>query len=96
VTDAGDDVIDRVGNRSLVLFDRGDEVTIQAGNDGVRFLLVSGKPLEEPVAWRGPIVMNTREELQQAYAELTELVVRDGHISTRNAARSFRYKALIS
>ena len=96
MTDAGDDVIDRVGNRSLVLFDRGDEVTIQAGNDGVRFLLVSGKPLEEPVAWRGPIVMNTREELQQAYAELTELVVRDGHISTRNAARAFRYKARIS
>ena len=50
----------------------GDEVTVQAGEDGIRFLLVSGKPLEEPVAWRGPIVMNTREELQQAYAELRE------------------------
>jgi len=59
-----------VGNRSLVLFDRGDEVTVQAGEDGIRFLLVSGKPLQEPVAWAGPIVMNTREELQQAYAEL--------------------------
>jgi redox-sensitive bicupin YhaK (pirin superfamily) len=53
-----------------VLFDRGDEVVVQAGDEGIRFLLVSGKPLEEPVAWAGPIVMNTREELRQAYAEL--------------------------
>jgi hypothetical protein len=59
-------------NRSLVLFDRGDEVTVQAGDDGIRFLLVSGKPLEEPVAWYGPIVMNTQEQLQQAFAELQE------------------------
>jgi redox-sensitive bicupin YhaK (pirin superfamily) len=43
---------------------------VQAGDQGVRFLLVSGKPLEEPVAWQGPIVMNTPEELRQAYAEL--------------------------
>jgi redox-sensitive bicupin YhaK (pirin superfamily) len=57
-------------NRSLVLFDRGDELTVQAGNDGIRFLLVSGKPLEEPVAWYGPIVMNTQEQLQQAFQEL--------------------------
>ncbi len=57
-------------NRSLILFDRGDEVTVQAGDTGVRFLLVSGKPLEEPVAWRGPIVMNTQEQLRQAFAEL--------------------------
>jgi redox-sensitive bicupin YhaK (pirin superfamily) len=62
--------LDETGNRSLVLFDRGDEVTVQAGSSGIRFLLVSGKPLAEPVAWRGPIVMNTDEELQQAYAEL--------------------------
>src|SRR5205807_2737889 len=48
-------------NRSLVLFDRGDELEVQAGEDGIRFLLVSGKPLEEPVAWYGPIVMNTQE-----------------------------------
>jgi hypothetical protein len=60
------------GNRSLVLFDRGDEIVVQAGEQGIRFLLVSGKPIEEPVAWYGPIVMNTREELQQAYAELRE------------------------
>jgi redox-sensitive bicupin YhaK (pirin superfamily) len=58
------------GNRSLVLFDNGDEVVVQAGPEGVRFLLVSGKPLEEPVAWAGPIVMNTRAELRQAFEEL--------------------------
>ena len=57
-------------NRSLVLFGGGDEVRIQAGEEGIRFLLVSGRPLQEPVAWRGPIVMNTREELEQAYREL--------------------------
>ena len=59
-------------NRSFVLFDSGDEVVVQAGDQGLRFLLVSGKPLEEPVAWYGPIVMNTREQLQQAIAELRE------------------------
>ncbi len=57
-------------NRSLVLFDSGDDVTVQAGEDGIAFLLVSGKPLVEPVAWYGPIVMNTQEELRQAFAEL--------------------------
>ena len=62
--------LDETGNRSLVLFDRGDEVTVRAGDAGIRFLLVSGRPLEEPVAWRGPIVMNTEEELREAYAEL--------------------------
>jgi quercetin 2,3-dioxygenase len=61
---------DFVGNRSLVLFDSGDEVSVQAGDQGIRFLLVSGTPIEEPVAWYGPIVMNTRAELQQAYDEL--------------------------
>jgi redox-sensitive bicupin YhaK (pirin superfamily) len=59
-------------NRSLVLFDRGDEVEVQAGDDGIRFLLVSGKPLEEPVAWYGPIVMNTQEQLRAAFEELQE------------------------
>ena len=58
------------GNRSLVLFDRGDEVVVEAGEHGIRFLLVSGRPLREPVAWYGPIVMNTRDELQQALTEL--------------------------
>jgi redox-sensitive bicupin YhaK (pirin superfamily) len=57
-------------NHSLVLFDRGDEIVVQAGPEGIRFLLVSGQPLEEPVAWHGPIVMNTQEELRQAVAEL--------------------------
>ena len=59
-------------NRSLVIFDRGDEVEVQAGPDGIRFLLVSGKPLGEPVAWYGPIVMNTQEQLRQAFDELQE------------------------
>jgi quercetin 2,3-dioxygenase len=63
-------VREHTGNRSLVLFDRGDDVTVEAGDDGIRFLLVSGKPLQEPVAWYGPIVMNTRAELQQAVTEL--------------------------
>jgi redox-sensitive bicupin YhaK (pirin superfamily) len=59
-------------DRSLVVFDRGDEVTVQAGDEGIRFLLVSGKPLEEPVAWYGPIVMNTEAELRQAFQEFRE------------------------
>jgi hypothetical protein len=60
------------GNRSLVQFDRGDEVTVEAGPEGIRFLLVSGKPIEEPVAWYGPIVMNTKAELRQAIQDLDE------------------------
>jgi redox-sensitive bicupin YhaK (pirin superfamily) len=70
---------EQTGNRSLVLFDNGDEVTVEAGEEGVRFLLVSGKPIAEPVAWYGPIVMNTQAELQQAVAEL-----RDGTFIRRN------------
>ncbi len=58
--------------RSLVLFDRGDEIRIRAGEEGMRFLLVSGQPLKEPVAWYGPIVMNTKEELEQAYDEFNK------------------------
>jgi redox-sensitive bicupin YhaK (pirin superfamily) len=57
-------------NRSLVLFDSGDEIVIRSGKAGIRFLLVSGKPLQEPVAWYGPIVMNTQEQLRQAFEEL--------------------------
>jgi redox-sensitive bicupin YhaK (pirin superfamily) len=57
-------------NRSLVLFDTGDDVAVQAGDEGIRFLLVSGKPFHEPVAWYGPIVMNTQQELRQAFEEL--------------------------
>lgn len=59
-------------NHSLVLFDRGDEIVVQAGDEGIRFLLVSGRPIEEPVAWSGPIVMNTQEELRQAIGELRD------------------------
>ena len=57
-------------NRSLILFDRGDEAALQAGEDGIRFFLISGKPLQEPVAWYGPIVMNTQDQLRQAFEEL--------------------------
>jgi redox-sensitive bicupin YhaK (pirin superfamily) len=57
-------------NHSLVLFDKGDEIVVEAGPEGIRFLLVSGKPLEEPVAWYGPIVMNTQAQLRQAMSEL--------------------------
>jgi len=59
-------------NHSLVLFDRGDEIVVKAGPEGIRFLLVSGKPLQEPVAWRGPIVMNTQDQLIEAFRELNE------------------------
>lgn len=68
----GEEVLvrEQTGNRSLVLFDSGDEVVVQAGDEGVRFLLVSGEPIREPVAWYGPIVMNTSDELRQAVADL--------------------------
>ena len=61
---------DMSGNRTLIRFGAGDEVTVQAGEEGVRFLLISGAPIQEPVAWHGPIVMNTKAELAQAMAEL--------------------------
>jgi redox-sensitive bicupin YhaK (pirin superfamily) len=59
-----------LGNRSLVLFDSGDEIVVDSGDEGIRFLLVSGQPIEEPVAWYGPIVMNTQAELRQAMRDL--------------------------
>ena len=63
---------DEAHNRALILFDSGDEVVVQAGEKGIRFLLVSGKPIEEPVAWYGPIVMNTEQELRQALSDLRD------------------------
>jgi quercetin 2,3-dioxygenase len=59
-------------NRSLILFDSGDEITVQADEEGIRFLLISGRPLKEPVAWYGPIVMNTQAELRKAFEELQD------------------------
>ena len=63
-------VRDPVGNRSLVVFGAGDEIVVQAGEEGVRFLLVSGRPLREPIAWHGPIVMNTDADIRQAMLDL--------------------------
>ena len=57
-------------DRTLIVFGKGDEIRVQSGKKGVRFLLVSGKPLNEPIAWHGPIVMNTQAELQRAFQEL--------------------------
>jgi len=70
----GRDVLvrDQVGNRSLVVFGSGDEVVVRAGDEGVRFLLVSGRPLREPIAWHGPIVMNTQAEIRQALTDLRD------------------------
>ena len=65
-------VREQSGNRSLVLFDSGEDITVEAGEEGIRFLLVSGKPIQEPVAWYGPIVMNTKDELRQAVKDLNE------------------------
>ena len=67
---AGDSSPVEADNRSLILFDSGDEISVETRDEGVRFLLVSGRPLREPVAWQGPIVMNTREEIRQAYEDL--------------------------
>ena len=61
---------DLSGNRTLIEFGKGDEISVQAGPNGIRFLLISGAPIQEPVAWHGPIVMNTKAELQQAMTEL--------------------------
>ncbi|MGO8832220.1 MAG: pirin family protein, partial [Roseiarcus sp.] len=65
-------VRDKVGNRSLVVFGAGDEIVVRAGDEGVRFLLVSGRPLREPIAWHGPIVMNTDAEIRQAMMDLRD------------------------
>ncbi|MCO4777473.1 pirin family protein [Lentibacter algarum] len=61
---------DMSGDRTLIRFGTGDSVTVQAGEEGIRFLLISGAPLQEPVAWHGPIVMNTKDEIRQAMSDL--------------------------
>jgi hypothetical protein len=58
-----------IGNRTLVLFGDGEEMVVSTEDAGVRFLLIAGEPIEEPIAWQGPIVMNTREELRTAFEE---------------------------
>jgi len=63
---------DLSGNRTLVEFDTGDTVSVQAGPSGIRFLLISGAPIKEPIAWHGPIVMNTRDELVRAFEDLRD------------------------
>jgi len=73
---------DYSGNRTLVMFDTGDEVVVNSGDNGVRFLLISGKPIQEPVAWHGPIVMNSQEEITQALSDL-----KSGSFITENARR---------
>lgn len=58
-----------MNNRTMLLFSDGNEVRVQASEEGIRLLFFSGKPINEPVAWGGPIVMNTQEELRQAFFE---------------------------
>ena len=83
--EAADDVIAlkpvEVDNRSLVIFDSGDEVKVTAGEEGLRFLLVSGRPIREPVAWYGPIVMNTQVQLEEAFREFQSgtFIKKGGH-----------------
>ena len=77
--------IDQTGNRSLVLFDRGDEIVVQAGEEGIRFLLVSGKPIEEPVAWYGPIVMNTQARAAAGISRIPERDVHQTQVANRRS-----------
>lgn len=69
---AFDDPDTKVESHQAVLFGAGEAFAVQAGPDGIRFVLFTGRPLREPIAWGGPIVMNTREELTQAFAELDD------------------------
>lgn len=68
----GNDAAEEIAYHSAVLFDYAEDFSVTAGSEGVRFILCSGKPLKESVAWGGPIVMNTREELERAFRELKE------------------------
>ncbi|MGI6298444.1 MAG: pirin family protein [Saccharofermentanales bacterium] len=66
------DSSDVITEKQAVLFTEGNRIWVKSGTKGIRFLLLSAKPLREPIAWGGPIVMNTREELNQAFQELDE------------------------
>ena len=61
---------DMSGDRTLVQFGTGNDIVVQAGQQGIRFLLIAGAPIQEPIAWHGPIVMNTQEELRTAINDL--------------------------
>lgn len=63
---------DIISNHQGVLFDSGDDFIVESSISGLHFLLFAGKPLKEPIAWGGPIVMNTQEELEQAFREIEE------------------------
>ena len=61
-----------IGNESLIVLGDGEEFAVSTGREHVRFLLMSGRPIREPIAWHGPIVMNTWDELKVAYEELQQ------------------------
>ncbi len=70
----GEAIIDgqKIGNRQTVLFEEGESISIQALSEGFKFLFLCGKPLNEPISWKGPIVMNTKEEIKTAFRDLSE------------------------
>lgn len=96
---SGSAILPAENNRELsakraVLFDEGEELNLKAGDKTLQFLLFSGKPLNEPIEWGGPIVMNTKEELQLAFREIKEGTFikehhSDGTISNREINSSF-------
>ena len=70
VSGSGDFGEGEITHKHAVLFEPGDTVELRAGSDGIRFLLFAAHPLREPIAWGGPIVMNTQEELDTAFEEM--------------------------
>ena len=60
---------DQIENEQIIIFTDGEDVEVRTTNSHLRFLLISGKPLKEPIAWYGPIVMNTQEEVENAFEE---------------------------
>jgi redox-sensitive bicupin YhaK (pirin superfamily) len=61
-----------IDNGTLVLFDKGEQLAVSVDSEPLKLLLLTGKPLNEPVAWRGPVVMNTQDELETAFREYRE------------------------